>query len=518
MKRFLQKLSTFARKREGLVLGGIIAGFLLLSFGNLARWSVWFDEAFGAYMIRYSYADIGRFTASDVHPPLYYWALKAWTSVFGTSEIGLRSLSLVCVAIAIIFVYLTVRRLFGRRAATLAAFFSALSPMLLRYSEEARMYGMAAMIVAAATYALVLLQEKVTYRRAIAYGLLVALGMLTHYYTILMWVAHWVWKAAAEWDGSWRRLIRRFTIRPWLLAHGVALVAFLPWLFTMVKQMGQIQHGGFWIKPITIVSPVNALTNLLLYKETWETTSWLAILVLAVLVVTIIAMVRLWPRLAATMQKRYLLLLILSLAPVLLLLGLSLPPLRPSFVERYLIPAYLYTAVLLGVSIALAWRYRQRATSGLLACLVAVAMIMGAMNVYATGNYNKNNGDLLQIRWTVREAQRLAGNEPMVISAFRYYEGHYYETDNHPMYYQAADGITWGSFDMMRFSEYRKVHNVAEFAKQHGGTIWFLSDWNAYGKPAKPETGNWKVLAEIHAPALPNDKAGLRAVQLQLVP
>jgi hypothetical protein len=99
------------------------------------------------------------------------------------------------------------------------------------------------------------------------------------------------------------------------------------------------------------------------------------------------------------------------------------------------------------------------------------AMIFGIVSVYQTGNYNKNNGDLLQLRWTIQEAQSKAGSAPVVVSAFRYYEAHYYQTDEHPMYYQEADKVPWGSFDMMRASDYRKVQNVATFAQEHGGVI-----------------------------------------------
>ena len=64
-------------KRDWWLLGSILAGFSVLALGNITRWSIWFDEAFSAYLIRYSYSEVAQFTATDVHPPLYYWLLKA---------------------------------------------------------------------------------------------------------------------------------------------------------------------------------------------------------------------------------------------------------------------------------------------------------------------------------------------------------------------------------------------------------------------------------------------------------
>src|SRR3989344_7952105 len=54
--------------------------------------SLWLDEAIGAIAARdYSYTGIlTDFIIADNHSPLYYLTLKAWTSIFGYSEIAIR--------------------------------------------------------------------------------------------------------------------------------------------------------------------------------------------------------------------------------------------------------------------------------------------------------------------------------------------------------------------------------------------------------------------------------------------
>ncbi len=506
-------------KRDWWLLGSILAGFSVLALGNITRWSIWFDEAFSAYLIRYDYGEVAKFTAADVHPPLYYWLLKAWTTVFGTSELGLRSFSLVCIGIAIVLVYLLVRQGFSRWVAGSAIVVASLSPMLIRYSEEARMYGMVMAIVAAATYVLALQLKKPTKRRWVYYGVLVSLGMWTHYYTALAWIAHWVWRSSIIRSESRKDIVRRFFSKEWLWAHALAIVLFSPWLPTMLHQMFGIQGGGFWIKPITLLSPVNLYTNLLYYRETWEMTPLLA--TVAILIAA--GLCWLTPKAYRVLSpyQRQLFWLIASLAfvPTIMLLLLSLPPLRPSYVERYLLVAILYWSALIGVTLGILLQSKVALKQTIVVSVLTIgAMIFGIVGVYQTGNYNKNNGDLLQLRWTIQEAQSKAGSAPVVVSAFRYYEAHYYQTDEHPMYYQEADKVPWGSFDMMRASDYRKVQNVATFAQEHGGVIWWLSDWSVYGKPDLPVSGKWKVIEELHAPALPNDKSGLRAAKIQLEP
>jgi len=165
----------------------IFVGIALVLFAGLALWnisgaSIWFDEAFSAYIIQYNFLDIARYTATDVHPPLFYWLLKIWTFFFGQTELGLRSMSVFFGAVAAVFGYLLTRRLFGRKAALAGIFILALSPLFIRYSQEARMYTLAAAIVLSATYVLMRALESKGRKLWVVYGILVSLGMWTHYF------------------------------------------------------------------------------------------------------------------------------------------------------------------------------------------------------------------------------------------------------------------------------------------------------------------------------------------------
>lgn len=103
--------------------------------------SLWLDEAISANVAKnYSYSQIvTQFSPHDFHPPLYYLTLKSWSSIFGYSEIGLRSLSVLFALFTIILIYLH----FGIWPALLLS----LNPLFLYYSQEARMYSMVAFFV-----------------------------------------------------------------------------------------------------------------------------------------------------------------------------------------------------------------------------------------------------------------------------------------------------------------------------------------------------------------------------------
>ena len=183
MKKKIQSLSTYIKahpKIDLIILGFGLAIFIAITLANVSRASIWFDEAFSAYIVQFSFWDIARYTATDVHPPFYYWLLKIWSSMFGTTELAYRSLSILFGAGAISSAFFLTRKLFGRKTAWVSLLFLAISPMLIRYSDEARMYTLASLIVLSATY--VLLRAKETQKKStwIWYGVLVSLGMWTH--------------------------------------------------------------------------------------------------------------------------------------------------------------------------------------------------------------------------------------------------------------------------------------------------------------------------------------------------
>ena len=103
--------------------------------------SLWLDEAISATVAKnYSYTDIvTKFSPSDFHPPLFYLTLKAWTSIFGFSEISLRMPSVIFSLVTVFLVF----KFFGFWPSVLLAF----NPLYLYYSQEARMYSLVTLLV-----------------------------------------------------------------------------------------------------------------------------------------------------------------------------------------------------------------------------------------------------------------------------------------------------------------------------------------------------------------------------------
>lgn len=507
-----------------LGLGGGV--FALLSLCNMARFSVWFDEAFGLYLIRSDYLEVARLTSLDVHPPMYYWALKLWTSIFGTSEIAVRSMSLFFILIAMVFLYMLVRKLFGQKAAIVSLVLLALCPLLVRYSTEARMYGMTTAIITASTYLLVNAMERPKRWKWIVYGLLVSLGVWTHYFTAVAFAAQWVWRyLMVRKKGSVKQSLKAFFSKDWIMAYVVAFVAYIPWVYFAVKQLVTIQGGGFWIAPVTPSSGFSFISDVLLYRTNGESTGWYALLLWAVIALAAVLAVRVYRSLHGAQKSHYLLFICMAFVPLALMIIASMPPLRPALVDRYILPSAAFSVVLLGITVAQtigAWKKLYKPALGLVA-LLGIAMVSGVMYVYQVGNMNKDAGNDTQPIWPTLQLvwQNSKIDEPTLVAGVtRYYEVAYYE-DRAPVgtgvFYVAADHLDWGSYEPIKHKTAVKVYDVEAFARKNGGTIWYIGDWTKEGQPALPSSGNWKVLNEVHAASLPNGKSSIRGVEIQLV-
>ncbi len=120
----------------------------------LGEFPVRWDEAFSVWEAQMDLALLTEFTASDVHPPLYFWLLHLWLKVAGLSEFAIRALSALPSLVSIAAVYAIAHRLCHHRlAAGLAMLLIATSPYHIHWSQDARNYAVATMFSCLAAYA-----------------------------------------------------------------------------------------------------------------------------------------------------------------------------------------------------------------------------------------------------------------------------------------------------------------------------------------------------------------------------
>lgn len=500
-----------------------LAIFMAISFWTITKSSIWFDEAFGAYMIHFNFLEIAWYTAVDVHPPLYYWLLKIWSMIFGNTELALRSMSVFFGAIAVLFGYLLTHRLFGKNIARTSLIFMVLSPMIVRYSQEMRMYTLVAAIVVVATYVLTFAINSKKRLPWVVYGVLVSLGMWTHYFSALIWISHWIWRAdIVRRSVRKTKFIKTFFSREWILAHLVAVGVFAAWVPCVLTQATIVQVGGFWIPAVTPDTFVNFYTNLMYYQTSSETVGWLAFGVFAVISFLAWLAVRVYKDQNDTERQSYRLIMIMAFVPVLLLFILSLPPLRSSFVDRYLIPSTFFTYLFIGLTMAYGVKFLNKRLHYISLVFMAGVMVIGILNVWHFGNYAKNSNPPASnnARQIVAEIVKNSGdNQPIIAdSPWLFYEAVSYSTDKHPIYFiDANTEYIYGSLEMLKGnSDYTKKHKIQDMDSftNNNSIVWYVglprgADYNA-------PYDDWKELQRVAVDDSINGKPAYVAIQYQV--
>lgn len=476
MKLFAKK-SKLLDRWDLLALSAGVGAVVTLGLTRITQGSIWFDEAFSEHITRHSFFDIARYTAVDVHPPLYYWALKVWRTFFGDSELALRSMSLIFLVLAIVASYLLVRKYFNRKSALTAMVLLVVSPMLVRYGIEARMYTMEVFIAVLATGFLLKAHNSKGAKNWILYGVLVGLGLLTHYLTVIIWFAHAVWLYLQMSQKSFGLTVKKMlnTGYRFSILSGVAVS--LVWLPFMITQLVHIQGGGFWIAPVNTETLPNYATNQYMYLDSNQAQGWVA-LGLMLLVGFTIRMIYLAGKQFKGLEKQaFSLLLTTAALPPALLFVASMPPLRSSFVDRYLLPSILMWGVVVAISASyLSRRQVKYSFPKTILVVTFIAMAIGCGNVYGAGNFNKDNGGMHTMRTamaTIREHSK--PSEPIIAdSSWKYYEASYYEQMPQKVYFRSEDHTKVGAYAMLRDEVDHKITDMDAFGREYK-TAWFIT-------------------------------------------
>ena len=111
---------------------------------SIAKYSLWFDEQASMFFMQQPLERLWSiWMVREPNPPLYYSLLKFWVDVFGDSEDTVRALSILAGAGSIVTTAIFTARIYGRKAAVIAAILTAFSTQQLYYSLQVRSYELA---------------------------------------------------------------------------------------------------------------------------------------------------------------------------------------------------------------------------------------------------------------------------------------------------------------------------------------------------------------------------------------
>jgi len=267
-----------------------------LLFYHLAEDSLWGDEIFTAIFAAKPVGETIAFTASDIHPPLYYLLAgglshtRLWPAgpPSRATDWLWRWPSAMAGVLAVAITYRLAKALIGpsqvdrHRLALLTALLLALAPVAVKYGQEARMHALFMTLSAGTTLLLALARQTGRRRYWAGYTVATILNLYTMYFSFLIIAAQGIWVISSRQANQGRRQkaegrkkksrithhASRITdhFLPWLLTVSLALLAYLPWWPVLLKllvfraQVGAVEGGvgspwAFLPKAIEAIGP-----------------------------------------------------------------------------------------------------------------------------------------------------------------------------------------------------------------------------------------------------------------------
>ncbi|MEI7621123.1 MAG: glycosyltransferase family 39 protein [Candidatus Moraniibacteriota bacterium] len=246
----------FAKYYIWLILG--LAGYN--RFRGLVNRDFWYDEAFTGVAVKEKFWDMIVMTINDVHPPLYYMALKAFAFFFNYSVFGIRLFSAIFGVLCVWALYLLAKQLFNEKVGLLSALVATLSPFAIQYSQEARMYTMLVSLILFGAYFFVKGLQAGKRKDFLWWGFFTGLSMLTHYMGIIFATVYApvfvIWKMVEiDWTSGGSFFVKVKKLCKKVLAtkeifwgYATAFMVFLPWLKMFVHHISMKGTNLSWVK------------------------------------------------------------------------------------------------------------------------------------------------------------------------------------------------------------------------------------------------------------------------------
>jgi mannosyltransferase len=209
-----------------LAVCAILAVAAGLRFWQLGRTSLWYDEVVSMRVAR-SHSLPALMVCLDqidgTRAPLHPILLQGWLRVLGPSDVAGRAFSALAGCLTVVVIYTFARRALGDSAGCWAAWLAAVSPSLVYYSREARMYAWLVLVTCLSWLAFLSFRQAARPAQAVLYGLLLVSLAYSHPVGLFMIAAHGLAYLLA-------RSCLKLPFRWWLLMQLAVILAIVPWL------------------------------------------------------------------------------------------------------------------------------------------------------------------------------------------------------------------------------------------------------------------------------------------------
>lgn len=235
------------------VVAVVVAGVVLRFWTESA---LWLDEALAVDVARLPLHEIAGYLKRTGAPPLYYVLLHFWIMVFGSSDVGVRSMSAVLAVGTLPVAWVAGRKFGGRSVGWILVVVLASAPFAVYYGTEGRMYALVMFLTACGMVAIGRALDRARPGNLVALAAVVAALLYTQYWALYLVGSLGLWLL---WQALWGRPEWRISARWMIGAVVVGALTFLPWVPTVVYQARYT--GTPWAKPANFAAIINAVTG-----------------------------------------------------------------------------------------------------------------------------------------------------------------------------------------------------------------------------------------------------------------
>jgi len=454
---------------------GILA--LALRLYHLTSTALWHDEAFSVLMVKYPLKEMLYRLTLDVHPPGYYLAFFGWDKLFGNSLFSLRFFSVIFGLLAIFAAYYLIKVAFKKtRLAYWALAAMAVSPFMIFYAQEGRMYSLGLFLLLAAA---VCLWQAIKTKKVLCWILFIifsAAACYTHYYllfgvfALFLFLIYMIFKQENK----------AYLIK-WTVGSIIGLIIlYLPWIKYFYAQLSQVQES-YWIPKMSLWSVPNTLVNLLsggnwpIGEHNWYLG---AIAIIAILYFLIQG-----SRYLVKVNKKAGVLILLSfVTPFVIAILLSLK--QSLYLDRYFIfitPCYLI------ILVAGIYSLKSKLVKTVVMIFFCFTMLFSYLNFWADSDIKNKPGMAKAAEYINQNHQ--GDDKILITSSFVFFTFKYYNQTNQQPYLYAPGELSHFSGTAL-LSEKDITKDFNEFAGP-GDAVWLINT-TGFGnfQPVLPH--NWQ--------------------------
>ena len=191
---------------------------------------------------------------SPEHAPLYFLIARFWSQLWGSSVAAIRSLSVVFSLLILPCLYWLCWELFGQsNVSWLGVMLMTVSPFYVAYAQEARPYSLwtIAILVMGASFMRAIKTN--SYQSWLVYSLSLVFNFYTSLFSIFIAISQGIYLLLIEYKFKYKLL------KNYLLAMLFSLVAFSPWILTIVQNLSLMHENTSWMRSTLNIANIIAV-------------------------------------------------------------------------------------------------------------------------------------------------------------------------------------------------------------------------------------------------------------------